>query len=218
MLKRPGSFSIQIDHYYCNYKKNCIADGVLADTYLYPDEKSDVFQEHNLDDGFPDISYDDGSQDITENEILSSSYCVELDSCKSVISEPLPDFNDEILFDTKDYSCLSINETLPPKMSRKKCINQYFPLDTNFPKRQIERMVIDGGELAQLNSESFCSFCSIAITQESSMRRCAYCTKPSCLSSCCRKCDSCEEIFCRFCTYINYTFDYERLLCPDCNY
>jgi hypothetical protein len=56
-----------------------------------------------------------------------------------------------------------------------------------------------------------------AIVSTMQLYRCTYCTRPSCLISCSTNCESCHEIFCKFCIGVNYSYDYERVLCPDCN-
>jgi len=46
--------------------------------------------------------------------------------------------------------------------------------------------------------------------------QCTYCTNKTC-DLCSRQCDKCLDIFCRFCSSLNYDERFDRVFCLSCN-
>ena len=72
--------------------------------------------------------------------------------------------------------------------------------------------------------DDFCRSCNIKFScNENYLLRCTFCNKLCCApsnstnNSCIKSCDTCNEYYCKYCSTINYDFNYDRLLCLDCN-
>ncbi len=72
--------------------------------------------------------------------------------------------------------------------------------------------------------DDFCRSCNIKFScDENYLMRCTFCNKLCCTpsnstnNSCIKSCDNCNEYYCKYCSTINYDFNYDRLLCLDCN-
>jgi len=62
-----------------------------------------------------------------------------------------------------------------------------------------------------------CRVCGKIPAECGTYHNCMHCTRSICVPHCSSVCEQCGMIFCRFCTTINYTLNYERIICPDCN-
>jgi len=58
--------------------------------------------------------------------------------------------------------------------------------------------------------------CYICKAESTQGVKCSYCERDICVL-CIRQCDKCKDIFCNFCTTMNYDESNERLLCLGCN-
>jgi hypothetical protein len=59
-----------------------------------------------------------------------------------------------------------------------------------------------------------CTYCKAAMT---SSCRCGFCEKTFCLGArCTAQCDICNGSFCRTCSMISYSMQFERTICIDC--
>lgn len=62
-----------------------------------------------------------------------------------------------------------------------------------------------------------CRVCGKVPAESGTYHSCMHCTRSICVPHCSSVCESCGMIFCRFCTTVNYSLNYERIICPDCD-
>ena len=62
-----------------------------------------------------------------------------------------------------------------------------------------------------------CRNCNLSADEWGS-QHCSFCVKLFCSSvTCIRPCDVCSDMFCNSCTTTNYSYEFERMLCIDCD-
>lgn len=121
--------------------------------------------------------------------------------------------NGKINGNIENVSNPCIDKKHPPSNGTKKSysLHHYFrqshlrDISVEFEEEPIE---------ANESVEGGCTNCKLLIGSNN----CSFCLKLFCLSTnCIRPCDICSEMFCVSCTTTNYSFEFEKLLCIDCD-
>lgn len=158
---------------------------------------------------------------LTNNMLLSDNSNISMNIENSMNIEYNSNSNDEYRT-TTNMSILSSSNNLKPKLT------DYFKPISNQPKTK-----------QFCNQEIFeydvkCEYCNVALHDHNEMlidsnnnkankeqlnsTRCSFCNRLCCNNTTCISlCEKCGYKYCKFCCTLNYDYNYERLLCIDCN-
>lgn len=104
---------------------------------------------------------------------------------------------------------------------RQNSIRNYFSRDLNSPNRSMISTETNDENSMQIIEPILgnctCRVCGKIPMETGIYHSCMHCTRSICVPHCSSVCESCGMIFCRFCTTIDYTLNYERIICPDCH-
>ena len=125
------------------------------------------------------------------------------------------------------YSDMSVSPNRESKVlntigtgRRQNSIRDYFSRDFNSPNRSIVSNSYEDSAMQivePLVGNCTCRVCGKIPAESGTYHNCMHCTRSICVPLCSSVCESCGMIFCRFCTTINYSLNYERIICPDCH-